>query len=155
MAEENKVDPFSFMDFTLEEAIEADQKSQEQPRRDRRVCNCGHGVSRHKYLVNGTLSCQPTRMSCPCLEVKPVLEASDVRPFLRKTTGQAAFHALGRGLQAAALAGVEVTWLVDMKCDRCNAEGPIAPVAVTQSGIASDKATGYDVLLCRTCRTAI
>lgn len=148
-------DPFAFLDFSQQEAQEADEQLK-KPRsnRDSRICACGHPMGRHTNL-SGMTYCKPTRMECPCKHPKPVLEASDVRPFLRKTNGAGPMHALGRGLAAAAAKDVEVRWLIEMRCDRCKAEGPVSPVPVTQRGIAVTEATGFDAFLCADCRTAI
>lgn len=64
-------------------------------------------------------------------------------------------HALGRGLAAAVTKGFEITWLVEKKCDRCGTEGPVSPVPVTQRGISTNKATGFDALLCQACRQEV
>jgi hypothetical protein len=152
--EDKNQDPFSFMDFTLEEAIEADESVETGRTRDGRVCVCGHPMTRHVFVA-GLVFCKPTRMECPCKEQRAVIDTTDTRSFLRKTAGQGPLHALGRGLQNAIKAGHKVDWLIDMKCDRCETEGPIAPVAVSQRGVAMDEATGYDKLLCKQCRTEI
>lgn len=149
-------DPFVYLDFTVEEAQKADQHLIENPviDRDGRVCVCGHPVARHTN-VSGLVYCKPTRMECPCKSVRAVLDAADIRPFLRKTSGQGPLHALGRGLQACVTKEIEVRWLIDMQCDRCKAKGPVSPVPVTQRGISVNHATGYDALLCRECREQV
>lgn len=148
-------DPFAFLDFSQEEAQAADEELKKpKSKRDRRICLCGHPMARHTNL-SGMVYCKPTRMECPCKKPRPVLEVSDVRPFLRKTSGAGPLHALGRGLAAAAAKGIEVRWLVEMKCDRCGKAGPISPVPVTQRGIAVNEATGFDALLCADCRTEV
>lgn len=144
-------DPFKFLDFTLEEAIEADALVTTKRERDGRICNCGHPVGRHND-EHGVVVCNPSRMQCKCKKIKPVLESADVRPFLRKTEGSGALHALGRGLQAAVTQGIKVEWLVEMKCERCQAEGPISPVSVTQNGFITNEPTGFDAMLCHECR---
>lgn len=147
--------PFEFMDFTIEEAQFEDDRLRSKPaERDGRICLCGHPVGRHTQ-AGGIVFCKPTRMECPCKSVRAVLDTDDVRPFLRKTEGAGTMHALGRGLAAAVNKNKKVTWLVDMVCDRCKAEGPVSPVPVTQRGVAMSKATGFDALLCRACRTEV
>ena len=148
-------DAFDFMDFTLEEAVEKDNLlRQKPPERDGRICLCGHPTSRHT-IANGLVFCKPTRMECPCKKVRAVVESSDVRPFLRKTEGSGPMHALGRGLAAAITKGLDVAWLIEKKCDRCGTEGPVAPVPVTQRGISTSSATGFDALLCAVCRQSV
>ena len=152
---DEKYDPFSGLDFSLEEALEADEKLKSKPAdRDGRICICGHAVVRHT-TVSGLVFCKPTRMECPCKKMRPVLDADDIRPFLRKTEGAGALHALGRGLAAASSKNVKVEWIVDFKCDRCQKDSPIAPVPVTQRGTAMSSATGFDALLCRECREVV
>jgi hypothetical protein len=147
--------PFDFLDFTEEEALEADRKLLSKPaERDGRICLCGHPMGRHTSVAGITL-CKPTRMECPCRASRAVLECDDVRPFLRKTSGAGAMHALGRGIAAASERGKTVTWLVEMKCDRCKKEGKLSPVPVTKQGSASNEPTGYDALLCAECRLEV
>jgi len=149
------VDPFEFMDFSIEEALDEDQRlRQKPPERDGRICGCGHPISRHT-IINGLVFCKPTRMECPCKSARAVLESSDVRPFLRKTEGSGAMHALGRGLAAAASKGLEINWLIEKECDRCKTPGPISPVPVTQRGISTSKPTGFDAMLCQACRQEV
>jgi len=75
--------------------------------------------------------------------------------FLRKTEGAGAMHALSRGIYAAIEAGRSVEWIVDLVCDKCNAQGKrVVPVPVTQNGFISDYATGFDALLCDDCRVS-
>ncbi len=148
-------DPFAFFDFSEAEAQQVDEelKKPKNPR-DPRICVCGHPMSRHTN-ISGMYYCKPTRMECPCKSPRPVLECSDVRPFLRKTSGSGPMHALGRGLSAATAKGINVKWLVEMQCDRCKTKGQVSPVPVTQRGIATSEPTGYDALLCSECRSEI
>lgn len=73
--------------------------------RDGRICACGHPMSKHREVdvyEDGSLitySCYPTRTSCLCAEALPVLEVSDIRPFMRKTKGYGDQHALSLGLR--------------------------------------------------------
>jgi len=146
---------FSFFDFSIDEAEKADRELLTRPvERDGRICACGHPMARHTNL-GGIVLCKPTRMECPCKNTRPVLDCSDVRGFLRKTAGAGPMHALGRGVQASLSKNVDVKWIVEMRCDRCKTEGPVSPVPVTKSGISVDYATGFDALLCASCREAI
>lgn len=148
---------FSYFDFSLEEAQEVNQMLKKNGRlgRDARVCVCGHPMSRHNVNLRGVMECKPSAMNCPCKVDRAVVKAQDVRDFLRKTIGGGSLHALGRGLQTAIEKGHEVEWIVEMKCDRCNEEGPISPTPVTQNGVGAEYATGYDALLCKKCRTEV
>jgi hypothetical protein len=150
--------PLEKMGLSLEEVLEVDEKLIKDTRRgkkDRRICLCGHPMSRHAEYA-GVLSCKPTAMQCPCKKMRPVLEADDVRPFLRKTEGSGAMHALTRGIASAVSTGKMVNWIVDVVCDKCGStEGGVVPAAVTQTGYLSPSATGFDVLLCGKCRTEV
>lgn len=123
--------------------------------KDKRVCICGHGVTKHTDVA-GAVMCKPSRMECPCKKVRAVLDVEDTRVFLRRTVGGGAMHALSRGLSALVMAGKSAKWIVELKCDRCQAiDQIVTPVPVTQSGHATTYATGYDALLCQSCREEV
>lgn len=148
---------FAIVDFEYEDVVAGEAELVASGRRrsgDRRICVCGHPAGRHTQ-VQGITLCKPTRMECPCKNLRAVLRAEDTRNFLRKTEGSGALHALGRGLKAAHEAGKSVEWLVEAKCDRCGTEAQVSPVAVTQRGIVVQSATGFDALLCRKCREQV
>lgn len=152
----DRLDPLAAMGVSLEEALAADKKITDKTRkgvRDRRICVCGHPVARHAEYA-GVLTCKPTAMRCPCRKVRPVLEADDIRTFLRKTEGSGMLHALTRGIAASVSSGKKVEWTVALNCDRCGqSEGrKVMPSVVTQGGRITNTATGYDVLLCNVCR---
>ncbi len=152
-----ELDPLAAMGISLEDALAADKKITYKTRkgvRDRRICICGHPVARHAEYA-GILTCKPTAMRCPCKKVHTVLEADDIRTFLRKTEGSGMMHALTRGIAASVSSGKKVEWIVPLKCDRCGeSEGrKVMPSVVTQGGQMTNNATGYDVLLCDICRT--
>lgn len=137
----------------LDEVVEMDQQLIHRQRGDRRICLCGHSVGRHTEF-NGLVNCTVGKMTCPCREVQPVLLAEDTRPFLRKTEGAGKLHALSRGISALAAKGKTVEWIEDaLVCHKCEATGVnLSPVPMTRSGRVADEATGYDALLCETCR---
>lgn len=145
-------DVYSGLDFTMEESLKAIEKSNEHGR-DRRICICGHSMKRHEDASGrGVLQCSTGKQNCPCKKPRAVLETSDTRNFMRKTIGSGSMHALGLGIAGAVNAGHGVTWLIELKCDKCGAEGTLSPTAVTQNGVVKDEATGFDALLCRECR---
>lgn len=122
---------------------------------DSRICLCGHGASRHT-VINGVVYCKPARMECPCKKLRPVLEVDDTRKFLYRTNGAGPMHALSMGILASAREQKKVEWIADLVCDRCGEQtGSVVPVPVTQTGHATSYATGYDALLCPTCRTEV
>lgn len=146
-------DVFEGMDFSAEEAIEADKSKRISSReRDGRICVCGHPHRRHTENRGEMWTCQPTAMYCPCRKPRLVLEASDVRHFLRKTSGLGAFHALGRGMGSARNAGVEMNWLVELVCDKCGKSGTLSPVALSKNGFPVEEPSMTNVLYCMQCR---
>jgi hypothetical protein len=139
--------------LTVEEVQEVDDALRRNPkRRDGRVCLCGHAVARHTEVA-GHVVCKPSRMDCPCKVTRAVLDVEDLRPFLRRTEGSGALHALTRGLSELVSNEKKAEWIVELVCDRCKVSGAaLSPVPVTQTGHATTYATGFDALLCRDCR---
>lgn len=148
--------PLAALGMDLDEVLEMDSVLRTRPTvRDGRICICGHGVSKHSELA-GLVNCKPSKMDCPCKKVRPVLDAEDTRPFLRKTQGGGPMHALTRGLASLIASGKEADWIIDLRCDRCMGESDhLIPVPVTQGGTAVTHATGYDALLCQKCREEV
>lgn len=146
---------FEALGLTPAEVAEQDSQLERRPRkakRDHRINVCGHPVARITS-VGGIVYCKPSKMECPCKKVRPMLEVSDLRFFLRRTEGAGALHALTRGLAALEMAGGTATWLEDLSCDRCGGvEGGVVPAPVTQGGVIVSRATGFDAMLCRKCR---
>ena len=151
-----KDDPMAFMDFTVEEAVRVAEQMRTRPStRDGRICLCGHSAGRHQ-LVAGYNSCKPSAMECACKTFRAVIDVSDTRAFLRKTEGSGAMHAFGRGLGVALSKGIKVEWIIPLECDRCRAtDAKLMPVPVTQTGIAVTRDTGFNALLCATCRVEV
>jgi hypothetical protein len=142
--------------MTTEQVTKIDEVLRTRPqKRDGRICLCGHGVTKH-LVSDGFVTCKPSKMDCPCKKVRPVIDAEDTRPFLRRTQGAGPMHALSRGLAALAVSGKNANWIIDLKCDRCNAEtNNLVPVPVTATGFAVSEPTGYDALLCVKCREEV
>lgn len=157
--EETKIssaaDAFAAMGIDLAEVLEADKSVLGKREKDNRICICGHPMARHTQVAGITM-CKPSRMDCPCKKARAVVEVSDMRPFLRKTEGSGAMHALTRGMAQLASVGKQAKWIVPLVCDRCQKEhNQVYPCAVTQQGVAAKRATGYDALLCAECRETI
>jgi hypothetical protein len=148
-------DALSMLGLSVEEIDKAEEELGTRGPRDQRICVCGHPVSRHT-MTSGVVYCKPARMECPCKKIRPVLEAQDTRAFLRKTEGLGGMHALSRGIRAILAKGKSVRWIVDLECDRCGSSSEtVIPAAVTQRGIPTEHATGFDALLCPKCATEI
>ena len=149
-------DALAAMGLNLDDVLEVDSTLRTRPqKRDGRICICGHGLTKHTDYGGGRVSCKPSKMFCPCKQVRAVIDAEDTRPFLRRTQGGGSEHALTRGLAALAASGKEAHWLVDLVCDNCGEfSESIVPVPVTADGRVSgmNDATGYDRLLCPSCR---
>ena len=146
------------MGLTLEEVARAEETVRVRPAlRDGRICLCGHPVSRH-IVAAGIVSCTLGRQTCPCKSVKPVIDVTDTRYFLKKTEGYGPLHALSRGVALLEEKGGSGDWIVTIECQNPNcAKTPnsrVIPVPVdgrvTPPRVATS-ATGYDLLLCTTC----
>lgn len=142
------------MGIDLDEAIALDEEVRNRRPRDRRICLCGHGVSRHEELA-GRESCSALGYNCKCRKVQPVLEVDDIRVFLSKTEGTGILHALNRGILSATKKGQNIQWIDGTRiCHRCGTdEGRLTPTAVTGNGFPADHDTGYNAILCDTCRS--
>ena len=151
-------DALKAMGLSFEEVAAADKKLVAKTKsggRDRRICVCGHAMTKHT-VYSGVVDCKPSALRCPCKKPRPVLEVDDTRVFLRKTEGSGAMHALARGMYSSIHAGKSVKWIIELACDRCGEKAEnVIPVPVTQSGYGADEATGFDALLCPTCRVAV
>lgn len=156
MTENNAAaDALAEMGLTVDEVLEIDATVLGKRDKDSRVCLCGHPMGRHTQVA-GIVMCKPSRMDCACKRARPVIEVSDLRPFLRKTEGSGALHALTRGMAVLASQGKSAKWLIPLACDRCGAlDNKVVPCSVTQQGTAANRSTGFDALLCAKCRELI
>ncbi len=158
MSQDKSLDALEAMGLTFDEVEAADKAIVNKSKsggRDKRICVCGHAVSKHTTYA-GILTCKPSAMLCPCKKIHPVLTADDTRMFLRKTEGAGAMHALSRGIYACISAGKGVEWIIELACARCGKnDSKVVPVPVSASGRASDGPTGFDALLCSSCRTEV
>lgn len=150
-------DALAALGLDMNEVLEADLILRSRPpKRDGRICICGHGVTKHTVNEVGLVNCKPSKMECPCKKVRAVLDAEDTRPFLRRTQGAGPEHALSRGLAALAMNGKSAQWIIDLECDRCHEHSDqLVPVPVTKNGHAAHEPTGFDALLCPTCREEV
>jgi hypothetical protein len=129
---------------------------------DRRICACGHGMSRHKYdKFQNRHFCKPGAYACPCINQRAVLEVPNTRFFMRKSHGSGKKHALAMGYAASKETyGDEeftqkVEWLIPKQCEICKVEAPYYPVRVTSTGVAlldSEDDQGVTAFLCADCR---
>ena len=134
---------------------------------DRRVCACGHGMSRHKFNDKSNRHmCLPGRLACPCLIPKAVLSTPNTRYFMRKSQGSGKSHALSMGYAASKEAlgddafSDKVEWLIEPKCEFCGTATPYYPVRVTRTGQVifdsdENEDEGVTVFLCSECRDPI
>lgn len=144
---------YKFLDISEEEAKEALEKVDKYGNRDGRICICGHSLKFHSFLESrGVHVCNALKQACPCKAPRVVVESSNTRVFMRRTHGGGGLHALTQGIVKATEVGATVEWVIEMKCDRCETAGPVSPVPVNVEGRIQNDATGYDALLCRTCR---
>lgn len=147
---EQNIDPMSFFNSSEEETLEAIERSESSPRiRDGRICICGHPHTRHATFAD-VVSCTPSRMSCDCKLIRLVADVSDTRPFLRRTEGPGPDHALQKAMKVAKDRNIEVEWLIESICDKCETPARVDVVPISQNG-----KKGYNVFLCLTCRSEL
>lgn len=151
---ENNSGLLAGLDITVEEATEAYNKIKSAGNRDGRICICGHAMGYHAFIEGrGVHKCNAQKQNCSCKNPRPVLITSNARAFMKKTYGSAGLHALTQGVVTAINAGGSVDWIVELKCDKCGNANQVVPCPVTQSGLVSSEATGWDKFLCRECRS--
>jgi hypothetical protein len=143
---------------------------------DRRICICGHAMDRHKVkstigtdnvipiLKNNDttvpFSCTPNAQSCSCRRLIPVLEVSNTKYFLKKTTGSGELHALTRGIRALSkIKDHTMNWLVEPTCLLCGCTGVherIVPAVFNSDKTLkqTEGSIGYDDFICQKCRVA-
>lgn len=147
------------MGIDPEEAIAEAEEREAAPKTDKRICSCGHAISRHYEADLGgdrgiRVECSAQKGNCSCKSIDPVLTVEDKRLFLRKTEGPFGGHALTQGIVASAKVGVGVEWIPDaFVCASCGTkEGPLSmtPVYPVVFNVA-DYDTGVNHLLCGTC----
>ena len=136
----------------VREAVEQDNERTRGSSRDQRICICGHPVTRHKSVA-GRVRCMPSRMRCLCEELVAVVEVSDTRVFLRRTTGVGPRHALAKGLAMTYEREGRIEWLVDVVCSRCGATNPLPAGLRKFKGEARvvDEMPQASRLLCASC----
>lgn len=147
-------------DVNQEELELIDEAVRQPPRRnDRRICICGHSVSRHN---EETKKCKPGRFDCPCKRLHPVIDVPNTRFFMSRTMGSGEKHALTRGIFLARQAMGEdfdekAKWLVEMKCENptCGAHTKLFPVMCDTDLFRlydADKDQGVTLFYCESCR---
>ena len=154
---QSSIDALAMTGIELEELQDVGAALLKEPPKDSRVCICGHSMNKHA-VINGYVSCKPSRMSCPCKAVRPVLTSTNVRPFMRKSLGSGSAHALMQGFRKAIELDAEISWIEPPTCDyqkngsKCGSTEQVVPCLVTQNGFYTTEATGYDVFLCVSCK---
>jgi hypothetical protein len=138
------------MGIDPDEAIEADHRLKTKPRRDPRICVCGHAINKH---VPESGACEPTRYKCPCRHSIPVLIVDDTRLFLRRATGPGPEHALTRGIAALAEAEKSCEWIPETaKCFKCGSTDNFRAVPTdSQMEKIVYEHSAYNALVCLTC----
>lgn len=149
-------------DLDLEETMGYNAAFKQESRSlDRRICICGHAMSRHHFNdFTGGHYCKPGQLACACINPRAVIEVPNTRYFMRKSHGSGPKHALALGVVASIEAlGEEFTkarkWLTEEVCDICKKESKYYPVRVTPTGEAiedSDEDQGVTAFMCLDCR---
>ena len=154
---QSSIDALAMTGIELEELQDVGAALLKEPPKDSRVCICGHSMNKHA-VINGYVSCKPSRMSCPCKAVRPVLTSTNVRPFMRKSLGSGSAHALMQGFRKAIELDADISWIEPPTCDyqkngsKCGSTEQVVPCLVTQNGFYTTEPTGYDVFLCVSCK---
>ena len=128
-------------------------------RNDKRICICGHQMSKHNEVTN---KCVPARFECPCQRKHPVIEVPDTRYFMSRSLGSGEKHALIRGIFLARQANKAVfdeksKWLVDMVCENpsCKKETQLTPIRCDTDFFRiydTSKDQGITMFYCEDCR---
>lgn len=128
-------------------------------RNDKRICICGHQMSKHN---EETHKCRPGRFDCECRRMLPVIEVPDTRYFMSRSLGSGEKHALTRGIFLARQGMGEIfdekaKWLVDMVCENpsCGKPTKLFPVRCDTDFFRiydSAKDQGVTMFYCETCR---
>ena len=125
---------------------------------DRRICICGHSMSRHSKTSN---ACRPVSFDCPCKRRVPIIEVKNTRYFIARSIGSGEGHALSRGYVASknAIPDFEesVKWIAELKCEneRCGKPTNLYPVRTDEYGFRlhrDNEDRGVNAILCETCR---
>lgn len=149
-------------DLDFEEAKGFNAAYKQEPRSlDRRICICGHAMSRHHFNdYTGGHYCKPGQLACSCINPRAVLEVPNTRFFMRKSHGSGPKHALTLGVVASIEKlgddfGNTRKWLAEEICDICKKETKFYPVRVTAQGEPindSDEDQGVTAFMCSSCR---
>jgi hypothetical protein len=149
-------------DLDYEEVLEAKEALLVTVRNDdRRICACGHAMSRHKYdKFQNRHFCKPGAYSCPCIHQRAVMEVPNTKFFMRKSFGSGTKHAIAMGYASSKEAlgddfTENVKWLIPKVCEVCGTETAYYPVRVTPTGkVILDGADdeGVTAFLCPSCR---
>lgn len=157
---QSSIDALALTGIELEELQNVGAALLKEAPKDSRVCICGHSMNKHS-VINGYVSCKPSRMSCPCKAVRPVLTSTNVRPFMRKSSGSGSSHALMQGFRKAIELDADISWIEPPTCDyqkngtKCGSTDQVVPCLITQNGFYTTEATGYDVFLCVSCKESL
>lgn len=137
--------------FDLQEIADVSKLGQKKPT-DRRVCVCGHSIGSHVPGYRSKWLCSNGKLSCPCQNLHPVLEASDLRFFHYKTEGWGPRHALALGTQKCIERGGLVTPIVKHECFACrNLADRLIPTSLTMENVILDQPGPLNALLCPNC----
>jgi|LauGreDrversion4_1035100.scaffolds.fasta_scaffold02376_8 hypothetical protein len=157
---QSAIDALAMTGIELEELQDVGAALLREAPKDSRVCICGHSMNKHT-AINGYVLCKPSRMTCPCKAIRPVLTSTNVRPFMRKSSGSGSAHALMQGFRKAIELDADISWIEPPTCDyqkngtKCGSTDQVVPCLVTQNGFYTTEATGYDVFLCISCKESL
>lgn len=156
-------------DVSQEKLEIIDKAIAQDPRQnDKRICICGHSMSRHKISdVTGKMECVPARFTCPCKRKHPVIEVPNTKYFLSRTNGHGEKHALTRGIYLSQKSlgddfDKSAKWLVELKCENpsCGKETKLFPVMCDSDAYriyetrpdGENPDQGFTFFYCESCR---
>jgi hypothetical protein len=128
----------AFMGYDPDVAIDKHKQLREDSRADKRVCRCGHPMSRHKEDQRNDY-CSVGRMKCHCSPTnkKAVLTASSLRSFRYRSNGPNEEHAIIRGIADLASKGGTVEIITEaFVCGMpdCGVTENLVPVVIQSAG---------------------
>lgn len=141
-----------------EEEIARGKRGGELARRDGRICICGHPMARHKDEAGvGVVFCRPSRLLCMCQDPYPVIEVTNTRPFMFKTTGMGIEHALQAGIFRCREKGIGITYLVVWECEKpgCGSTEGVQAVPLSERMKPVPKESKRNALMCVRCRSGL
>lgn len=129
----------SQLGFELSSLQLTDEELKKPREIDRRICLCGHPVSRHS--LDGGVICVPARWQCHCKNLKPVMVVDDTRLFAKRSYGYGEEHALMRTLPDMVRRHRKGEWLPNLNCSvqNCDYQDHLLTPAMLEEDVQSGR----------------